>query len=340
MGSNIIQAYATTIQTSNKHIDVDKLEEIIEKDENLLDFSPEVSQNAKVRVGRKERTTTISGVSSSYMRIRNRSVDYGRNMEYIDEKRSQRVCLIGNHTAKKLFGSDTDFNTIINQNVRIAGTNFKIIGVLDEKAKSNFSAEDDMILIPYTVALKEFNQKYITSFYCNYADKESSEAATDIIDQYLYSIFKDTDKYIIIDAQSIMNSMNDVIDKIKMVLIAIAGISLLVGGIGIMNIMLVSVTERTREIGIRKAIGANKRDVLMQFIIEAITTSGLGGAIGIVLGVFFVDIVSKQFEIRGEVGIEAVLIASGISTFIGILFGYLPANKAANLHPIDALRYE
>ena len=134
--------------------------------------------------------------------------------------------------------------------------------------------------------------------------------------------------------------MIETVDTIKMVLVAIAGISLLVGGIGIMNIMLVSVTERTREIGIRKAIGADKRDVLMQFVIEAITTSGIGGTIGIALGIALVKSVSKVFEIRGTVGLDSILIASGISVFIGITFGYLPANKAANLHPIDALRYE
>ena len=134
--------------------------------------------------------------------------------------------------------------------------------------------------------------------------------------------------------------MNDTINTIKLVLVAIAGISLLVGGIGIMNIMLVSVTERTREIGIRKAIGADKKDVLMQFVIEAMTTSGLGGALGIAFGIFLVNTVSKAFEIRGDVSIDSILIASGISVFIGIIFGYLPARKAANLHPIDALRYE
>ncbi len=339
MGSNVITA-AAYMQTSSKHIEYDGLEELVAQDDNITKFSPYVITNVNVRVERKERTITVIGVSSSYLSIRNREIEYGRNIEYIDEKREQRVCLIGNHTIKKLFGEKTPIEEVVGKNVRINGTLFKVIGVLNELSTSSFSTEDDLFLIPYTVAQKEFAQKYITTFYFSYLDKESAKTATDVIDKYYYQVFKDADDYIIVDAQSIMDSMNETIDTIKMVLIAIAGISLLVGGIGIMNIMLVSVTERTREIGIRKAIGADKRDVLMQFIIEAITTSGLGGVLGILLGIFLTNTVSKAFEIRGDVGIAAILIASGISTFIGIIFGYLPANKAANLHPIDALRYE
>ena len=339
MGSNIITA-AAYMQTSSRHINLDELEEVISQDDNITEFSPYISQNVKVKVGREEKTTSIIGVGSRYVSIRNRKIEYGRNIEYIDEKRQQKVCVIGEHTINKLFGEDAEREDLINQYVRINGTNFKIVGILKEFSPSEFSTEDDLILIPYTVAQKEFGVKYVSTYYFTYLDTQSAKEATDVIDKYFYKVFKDADDYIIIDAQSIMNSMNDTINTIKMVLIAIAGISLLVGGIGIMNIMLVSVTERTREIGIRKAIGADKRDVLMQFIIEAITTSGLGGVLGIILGIILVQAVSSAFNIRGEVSVGAILIASGISTFIGVIFGYLPANKAANLHPIDALRYE
>ncbi len=339
LGSNIITV-AGFFSSSSKHVDLEKLDKFMANDDNLVAYSPYIEVNKKVKVAKKDRTTYIVGVNSSYLGIRNRKIDYGRSIEYIDEKREQKVCVVGNHTMKKLYGDDVDLESTIGTSLRIAGTKYKIIGVLTEKSTSSFSTDDDMIMIPYTVALKEFGQKYVSQFYFTYLDTNSSKDATDALDKFFYDIYKDADSYVIVDAQSIMNSMNDTINTIKMVLVAIAGISLLVGGIGIMNIMLVSVTERTREIGIRKAIGADKRDVMTQFVIEAITTSAIGGVIGIVLGIFLVNSVSKAFDIRGDVSVLSIAIASGISVFIGIIFGYLPANKAANLHPIDALRYE
>ena len=244
MGSNVITA-AAYMQTASKHIDLNSLDELVEQDDNITDFSPYVTKNLKVRAGRKDRATTIIGVSNSYISIRSRKIDFGRNIEFIDETRGQKVCVVGNHTVKKLFGDDINMESVIGNNLRVGGTLFKIIGILNELSTSNFSTEDEVVLIPYTVAQKEFGQKYVTTFYFSYLDKESAKTATDVIDKYFYEVFKDADDYIIVDAQSIMDSMNDTIDTIKMVLVAIAGISLLVGGIGIMNIMLVSVTERT-----------------------------------------------------------------------------------------------
>ncbi len=339
MGSNIIVATAYA-QDSTKHIKINIVEELVENYSNITVYSPYVPATLSVKAGKEEKRFSVDGVNSQYIPLRSKKLEIGRGIEYIDEKRFQKVCVLGYHTMTDLFGKDADPNEVVNQIVKIGGTKYRIIGVLKEISKSQFSDEDNMILIPYTVAQREFNQKYITTWYFSYLDKESSKDATDVIDKFFLNIFNDTDKYIIIDAQSIMDNMNDTINTIKMVLVAIAGISLLVGGIGIMNIMLVSVTERTREIGIRKAIGANKKDVLRQFVIEAITTSVIGGALGIILGIMLVGSVSKAFDINGTVNIDSILIASGISAFIGIIFGYLPANKAANLHPIDALRYE
>ena len=274
MGSNIIVASAYA-QNSTKHIELAKVQEMCDNDDNITDFSPYVSATKKVKAGKEEKSFAINGINNQYVSLRSKKLDYGRNIEYIDVKRSQKVCVLGNHTMTDLYGKNANGEQILGQYVRIDGTKFKVVGILKEVSKSQFSDEDNMVLIPYTTALKEFDMKYITTWYFTYQDKESAKAATDVIDNFFYDIFKDSDKYIIIDAQSIMDNMNDTINTIKMVLVAIAGISLLVGGIGIMNIMLVSVTERTREIGIRKAIGADKKAVLMQFVIEAITTSGL-----------------------------------------------------------------
>lgn len=339
MGSNIIVASAYA-QNSNEHIELSKVEEMVANDSNITSFSPYVPATKKVKAGKEEKSFPIDGVSTEYSEIRSKKLIAGRNLEYIDIKRSQKVCVLGYHVMTDLYGKNTNPEDLINEYIRIDGTKFRIVGVLKEVSPSQFSDEDNMVLIPYTTALREFDMKYITTWYYSYLDKDSAKTATDAIDSFFYNIFNDSDKYIIIDAQSIMDNMNSVIETIKVVLVAIACISLLVGGIGIMNIMLVSVTERTREIGIRKAIGANKRDVLMQFVIEAITTSGIGGLLGVLLGMFLVGTVSVLFDVNGSVTIDSVLIASGISVFIGIIFGYLPANKAANLNPIDALRYE
>jgi putative ABC transport system permease protein len=339
MGSSIIVASAYQ-QNSTKHIELSGIEELVKNDDNITEFSPYINANKKIKANGEEKTFPVDGVSTNYVTIRCKKMAAGRNIEYIDEYRHQKVCVIGYHVMTDLFGKKQNPKDLIDTYIRVDGTKYRIIGVLEEVSPSQFSDEDNMVLIPYTVAQREFNVKYISTYYFTYLDKDSAATATDVIDKYYYSIFDDADKYIIIDAQSILDNMNDTIDTIKMVLVAIAGISLLVGGIGIMNIMLVSVTERTREIGIRKAIGANKRAILMQFVIEAITTSFIGGAIGIILGIMMVSSTSKAFDIRGDVSLDAILIASGISAFIGVIFGYLPANKAANLHPIDALRYE
>lgn len=339
MGSSVIIASAYA-QNSSEQLEYEKIEELVNSDSNLTIFSPYVPATKKVKAGGEEKNYSIDGVSSQYVDIRVKKIISGRNIEYIDEKRSQKVCVLGYHVLTDLYGKNANPDDYIDEYIKIDGSKYKIIGILEEVSKSQFSDEDNMVLIPYTTALREFNMKYITTWYFTYADKDLSSESTDVIDQYMYQIFKDTEKYLILDAQSLIDSMNDTIDTIKVVLVAIAGISLLVGGIGIMNIMLVSVTERTREIGIRKAIGANKKDILTQFVIEAITTSGIGGLLGTLLGIMLVTTVSGAFDIKGSVGIDSVLIASGISVFIGIIFGYLPANKAANLHPIDALRYE
>lgn len=351
LGSNIVTAMAL-YQTDTKYVDLNKLEAFAEETEGIKYYAPCTQYSGiTVKVNSEDASTSIYGTNQDYASIRDRGIASGRNIQYLDVEREQKVCVVGSHVIEELFGKEVTNDEIIGENLKINGDSFKIVGILEEKASGMAGGDDDLVLIPYTVAQKVFNTQYVNMFYFTYENGDVSEEVVDKIDKYFHDIYyeatlyneeeeDDSDYYFIMDAQSMMEEMYDMLDTITSILVAIAGISLLVGGVGIMNIMLVSVTERTKEIGIRKAIGANKFDVLSQFVIEAITTSVIGGAIGIALGIFFTGVASNILGIEGAVTMESVAVAVGISSLIGIVFGYLPAKKAADMHPIDALRHE
>ena len=339
MGSNIVTAMALR-QTETKYVDLDKLAKMAEETEGIKYYAPYTQTSATGKYGIEDASTTIYGTNEDYASIRDRGIASGRNIQYLDVEREQRVCVVGSHVIEELFGEDAVNDDLIGKRLKINGTTFKIVGIMEEKASGMAGGDDDMILIPYTVAQKVFNIQYVNMFYFTYENGDYADTIIDKVDRFFYNIYDNADYYFIMDAQSMMEEMYDMLDTITSILVAIAGISLLVGGVGIMNIMLVSVTERTKEIGIRKAIGANKFDVLSQFVIEAITTSVIGGTIGIILGIFFTGVASKILGIEGKVTFGAVAIAVGVSSLIGILFGYMPAKKAADMHPIDALRHE
>lgn len=351
MGSNIVTAYAL-YQTDTKYVDLDKLEAFADETEGIKYYAPYTQHSSvTVKVDGENASTTIYGTNEDYASIRDRGIASGRNIQYLDIARQQKVCVVGSHVIEEIFGEDIANDEIIGRNIKINGDSFKIVGIMEEKASGMAGGDDDMILIPYPVAQKLFDTEYVSMFYFTYENGDVADEVVDKIDKHFHNIYyqtglygqvsdEDNDYYFVMDAQSMMEEMYDMLDTITSILVAIAGISLLVGGVGIMNIMLVSVTERTKEIGIRKAIGANKWDVLSQFVIEAITTSVIGGTIGIILGVFFTGVASTILGIEGAVTFESVAIAVGISSLIGIVFGYLPAKKAADMHPIDALRHE
>lgn len=340
MGSNIITVMAL-YQNNTRYVNLDKLETLVSETEGIRYYAPYTqTSNATIKYENEDTTTTVYGTNEDYTSIRDRGIASGRSIQYLDIEREQKVCVVGSNVIADLFGDDVSNDELIGENIKINGNSFKIVGILEEKASGLAGSDDDIILIPYTVSQKLFNIQYINMFYFTYTDGKFADAVMDKIDRFFYSIYDDADYYFIMDAQSMMEEMYDMLDTITSILVAIAGISLLVGGVGIMNIMLVSVTERTKEIGIRKAIGANQWDILSQFVIEAITTSVIGGSIGIVMGIFFTGVASKILGIEGAVTLGSVVIAVGISSLIGIVFGYLPAKKAAEMHPIDALRHE
>ena len=339
MGANIVSA-AVLYQNNTRYVDLEELEEFVNNEESIAYFSPDIEHNSKIKFGKEDTTVSVSGVSQDYAKIRDRGIAEGRNIQYIDVLKKQKVCLLGTHVVNELYGEGTPYNEVVGKEVKLDGYKFNVIGILEEKSGGGAGGFDDIVLIPYTVAQDIFNKNFVNSFYFSYPNGDYADEATEKIDKFFYNVFKDTDYYIVVDSASMMDSLNDILESITTVLVAIAAISLLVGGIGIMNIMLVSVSERTREIGVRKAIGANPRDILSQFVIEAITTSGIGGVLGILLGIAMTYVVAGGMGLTASVSILSIIVSAGVSCFIGVLFGYLPANKAAKMNPIEALRYE
>ena len=224
--------------------------------------------------------------------------------------------------------------------MKVNGISYTIVGVLEEVQDGDEGGADDIVYLPYTLATGLSWNGRISSYAFSATEKELVDDAEKRITNYLYSVFNDTNAYRIINQSEILEMVNDITGTITMVLVGIAAISLLVGGIGIMNIMLVSVTERTREIGIRKSLGATPWDIMSQFVGEAATTSSFGGFLGIALGIAAALFAGKLMDLPAKPSLGAVAVAFSVSVGIGMIFGYFPAKKASRMSPIDALRYD
>ena len=301
--------------------------------------SPIVSiSNAKVRAkdSTDSLTTSISGVSEEYSDIVVTEVTEGRFLQYFDIEKLQNVCVVGTYIQKELFGD----KSALNETVKINGIPYTVVGVLEEKAESAAGSNDEVIYIPYTNACKILGSSYVNMYALTAKNPDQIDEATAALKRELLKIMGDDDFFTVISLKEMLNQMNSIMGMLSTALVAIAGISLLVGGIGIMNIMLVSVTERTREIGIRKSLGAKNKNILQQFVIEAGTVSGVGGVIGIIFGILVSLLAGKLMNIQVVISAGAITVAFSVSVAIGIIFGFLPAKKAAELNPIDALRYE
>lgn len=344
MGTNLI---TVTIQGrgSSRSVDVQELFDLAEKNPGLLSYvSPTVSVSGTFKIGGETLdSTTVTGVSEDYLKIKRYSMDTGRFIQYVDVLRRQKVCVIGSYLANTYFGG----SDAVGQTLKLNGNAFTIVGVLTaEGTDSEAGGADDAIYLPYTNAAKMSLMGTISNYSFSSASKDTVDQAKTLIENTLYKTFQSEDYYTVTSMAEMLDTMTEMLNIMVMVLAAIAAISLVVGGIGIMNIMLVSVTERTREIGIRKSLGAKQRDILRQFVIEAATTSALGGSLGILLGFLLSYLATRIITAMTDAGLTvmpssaAVVGAFSVSVAIGILFGYLPARKAAHLNPIDALRYD
>lgn len=305
---------------------------------------------ALIRHGTTEyKRTSLYGVSESFSRMAAAfgvTLEQGRSIQYLDVERKQNICVIGAYINEDAFGGNG-----LGQTITISGTHYTVVGVLAASGDVSEGSSNDKIFIPYTNAGILNGNTQADTYMFTATSQDTAASAKILINNYLYEVFRSDDFYYVMTSAEIIDSMNMMLSILMTILVSIAAISLLVGGIGIMNIMLVSVSERTREIGIRKSLGAKRRDIRLQFVIEAGTTSAVGGIIGILFGMLVTTVASpiltNMMTGMGGTGsfhatptVFAVAIAFGVSVGIGVLFGYLPANKAAKMNPIDALRSE
>ncbi|OKP93139.1 ABC transporter permease [Paenibacillus sp. P3E] len=297
--------------------------------------SPSISSNITAKYRTKNRSVPLEGVTPSYEKVKDFHVQSGRFLLDIDIQYRQKVALIGAGTAKKLYGTENP----VGKDIQLNGNTFTIVGLLQAKGTSMAGSNDDKILIPVSSAERLLQSKGIQNFTVKVLADEDVKPVKSRIGSILDKKFlKAKDSYFVYDSKEIMDTVKKTTNTLSIGLAGIAGISLIVGGIGIMNIMIVSVNERTREIGIRKAIGAKKRDVLLQFMIESIFLSTLGGVVGIGVGLGLTWLVGKFTSLQVGYAWNMVVISFLFSLFIGVFFGLLPANKAARLRPIYALR--
>jgi putative ABC transport system permease protein len=305
--------------------------------------SPEVRASGQVIYGNQNTQTTMYGVSEEYLGIKKLVLKSGRIFSANEIKSMAKVCILGQTVIENLFGAGAD---PIGLSIRIKNLPFTIIGTLEDKGESGMGQDqDDLILAPYTTVQRRLAAiDYINGIYVSAITEEKSAEAQAQIEGILREThkLKDTDDndFRIMSQTELMTTVSSITDIMTYLLGAIAGISLLVGGIGIMNIMFVSVTERTREIGLRMSIGGRGRDILKQFLVESMMLSIIGGALGVIFGYLIAKLAGSLMSSPAIVKTQSVVLAFMVCFVIGVFFGWYPARKAANLNPIDALRYE
>lgn len=338
MGVN--QISVTAVNMDSRSVDVDDMYQLLEENPDLFaQMTPSISVNTTVKYQNESSTSTkVGGYSEDYLDIKGYELTSGRNIQYSDLISRQKVCVIGYYTAYQFYGSP---EKALGETLKIGGNAFKVVGIVERQDEESLEegGTDDFVWIPYTSAEK-MSQVRVANYIFTSTDVELSEQCTSVIENALYEIFKNEDLYTVTANSEMLDSLNEQIAMMSAMLGGIAGISLLVAGVGVMNIMLVSVTERTREIGIRKALGAKKRVIMQQFVIEAAVTSSIGGIMGIILGAAVTEAAGTLIGISAHPTPSAVLISFSVSVGIGLLFGYMPANRAAKLNPIEALRSE
>ncbi|OHB25668.1 MAG: hypothetical protein A2542_03645 [Parcubacteria group bacterium RIFOXYD2_FULL_52_8] len=333
-GRGIVSSGRGSAQTL-KNSDLPALSQV----DGIAGISPELSRRFQITAATGNNTnTTVNGVLPAFAPVRNLAVADGVFLSDADQRSLGRTTVLGATVAADLFGDEDP----LGQSIRINRINFRVVGVLVAKGGAGFSGPDDMVLVPLSTMQKILvGDDYLSTISVSVADKDRMSELKEVVTQTLLTAHRvDEADFSVISQEDILGTLSTVVNTFTLFLASIAGISLVVGGIGIMNMMLTTVTERTREIGLRKAIGAKKRDISMQFLAEAIMLTCFGGVLGVALGWLIAYGVSSLGIVQTSVSLWSVFLAFGVAAAIGISFGYYPARRAAALNPIEALRYE
>ena len=300
-------------------------------------ISPTVTMSGSVKIGSSTLSaTSVTGVSEDYFSMKGYEVAQGRGLQYTDMTGRKKVCIVGQYLNQVYYGGNA-----VGQTLRINGNSFTIVGVMGmEGTELEEGGTDDCVFLPYSTAARLSFTGTISSYTITVQDTDQISQAKTTLENALYEIFEDDDAYTVGSMAEMVEEMNSMVNMVIYILAGIAAISLVVGGIGIMNIMYVSVTERTREIGLRMSIGAKGRDILAQFLIESILISVTGGLIGVVFGIGAAVVVNLAAAFPIYIQPWSVLLSFAVCTLTGVFFGWYPAQKAAMLDPIEAIRYE
>lgn len=353
MGSNMITVmpYSDMPMPGGVRLSASSVQSMTENDvtkiragvSSIDGISPGVSSSGQAIRGANNWPTSIQGVSPDYLEIRKLSLKDGSNLTDDQVKASAKVCLIGQTVVENLFPDGSD---PVGQIIRFGKIPFTVIGVLNPKGQNTFGQDqDDIIIAPYTTVQKRILASvYLQNIYASAKSAETSDAATDAISSILRENHKlrdgEEDDFMVRTQAELISTMSSTSSMMTSLLTAVAGISLVIGGIGIMNIMYVSVTERTKEIGLRMSIGAKGGDILMQFLIEAIIISITGGLLGVTIGIIASVGVASFLNWPTVISESSIVLSFIVCAFTGVFFGYYPAQKASLLDPIEALRYE
>ena len=306
-----------------------KAEEVLAlKDNEYVQYvSPTVSGSLTVKAGSTNTNASVMGVYPDYAQIVSTDLASGRYIMDADVENRSAVCVIGPDLAEDLFGN----TNVVGNTLHVDGRKFQIVGVLDGTSST--------LILPFTLAQRMLKSTAISNFYVSATESATVNKAQAAVERFLYKKYQDDSTYFIMNQEQMLEAMEETAGTLSLMLGGIAGISLLVGGIGIMNIMLVSVTERTREIGIRKAIGAKRSNILMQFLIESVVLSGMGGLLGLLLGYGLMYMLKTYMGMPVAASAGVAQMSMAFSMMVGVVFGLYPANKASKLKPIDALHY-